>query len=103
MPTKRELLGADGPPNSLQWSEVRWDRIAAFFGGVGCYILYFSIDLFRYLPEWIAISLAAIPPGLVFHGVTTQPWQTTVKLFVGVGLGIGFPTLLDSAGIHFLP
>jgi len=103
MPTKRELIGRDGPSDGFQWSDVRWHRIGAFAGGVVCSLLYFRIDPFQYLPGWAGISLAAVPIGLLFYGLTEQSWQTALKFTVGVAVGTGLSPFLGSLGLDFLP
>jgi len=64
---------------------------------------YFRIDLFQYLPGWAAISLASIPIGLLFYGLTEQSWQTALKFTVGVPVGTGLPVVLGSLDLAFLP
>jgi len=103
MPTKRELIGRDGPSDGFQWSDVRWHRIGAFAGGVVCSLLYFRIDPFQYLPGWAGISLAAVPIGLLFYGLTEQSWQTALKFTVGVAVGTGLPPFVGSLDLAFLP
>ena len=94
MPTKREIVGGGPPSDGLQWSDIRWDRVLAFTAGVGSSTLYFSIDLFERIPEWIAVLLTCISFGLIIHGVTNQSWQTTLKVIVSAGVGIVLGTIL---------
>ena len=103
MPTKRELIPADGPADGFQWSDVRWTRIGAFVGGVVCSTLYFRIDPFQYLPGWAGLSLTSVPIGLMFYGLTEQSWQACLKFTIGIGMGTGLPVFLGSLGLDFLP
>lgn len=100
MPSKRDLLGDDTPFDGLDWSEFRWNRILAFFGGISTLVFYLWIDLYQYLPDWVAAILVSIPVGLLYFGVTEQSWQTSIKISIGAGVGIALSTHLDSIGIH---
>jgi len=103
MPTKRELVPVDSPSDGFQWSDVRWHRIGAFVGGVVCSMLYFRIDPFQSFPEWTGLSLASVPIGLVFYGLSEQSWQTSLKFTIGIVVGTGLPVFLGSLGLDFLP
>ena len=103
MPSKRDLLGIDAPTDGLHWSDFQWNRILAFFGGLGITVLYLLIDPFQYVPDWIAAGFAAIPIGFILYSVTEQSWRTAMRIAIGVGLGSAIGTYLNSAGVHLLP
>jgi len=87
MPSKRELIGNLDPPDGRDYSEFRWDRITSFVAGIVTTIVYFSTDLFVYLPDWIAAALSAPSVGLLLYGLTSWTWQETSKLVFGLAVG----------------
>lgn len=103
MPSKRELLGSGPPSEGLQWSEFQWNRIFAFCGGVVLLVSYLWIDPFEYAPDWIAAMLSVVPVGFFLYAFTNQSWRTSSKISVGIAIGSGLGTYLDSAGIYLLP
>lgn len=84
----------------MNWSEFQWTRILAFFSGVAIVIVFFSINLYWYLPDFIVSVLFSLPVGLCLYGVTNQSWKTVLGIMVGVGIGMGLGTYLDTTGFH---
>lgn len=102
MPSKRELIGSGPPFDGLHWSEFQWNRVLAFFSGIGATVLYLMVGPFQYLPGWAAAALSSVPIGLLLYGFSEQSWRTTLGITVGTGIGLGLGTGLNSLGICVL-
>ncbi|ELZ94088.1 hypothetical protein C440_10723 [Haloferax mucosum ATCC BAA-1512] len=83
----------------MQFSTWRWNRILAFFGGVG--LLFFApwTGLSPALPEWTIDVLLSVPFGLCIYGFTEQPRKVIVQVPVGTVLGIGILALYRASGV----
>ncbi|MFC6961154.1 hypothetical protein [Halocatena marina] len=80
--------------------EYQWDRITAFFVGVGlavCLVVFGP-----QFPENLTVPLSLLPVGFLLYGVTEQTWQTTVKTVLGVGFGIWVGKYAESIGLLHL-
>ncbi|AHZ23714.1 hypothetical protein E6P09_13425 [Haloferax mediterranei ATCC 33500] len=84
----------------MQLSEWQWNRIFAFFGGLGILFLYSWAGLYQVVPEWAVDVLMSIPLGLCCYGFTEQPRKVIVLIPVGTALGVGVLILYRASGIH---
>ena len=92
MPSRRELIGNETPFDGLHCAEFQWKRLAAFVLGVG-FLVWIRPP--RYLPDRVAASLVAIPIGLLFYGVSDQSWRASLRVTIGVGIGLALGTQFD--------
>jgi len=84
----------------VQFSSWRWNRILAFFGGVGTFFFVPWSGLSPALPAWAIDVLRAVPLGLCVYGFTEQPRKVIVLVPVGTALGIGVLALYRASGLQ---
>jgi len=90
MPSKRELIGDDPSGDRRQRSNIRWNRILAFCGGIVALVGIFSFQpsvSSQHLPVWAHTGLAVVPVGLFWYSLTTWRWQTVLKATAGIAVG----------------
>ncbi|OVE83583.1 hypothetical protein [Natronolimnobius baerhuensis] len=99
MVSKRDFLGEERGLELATWTEWQWTRIGAVLAGLGLTVLYFRLDLFAALPDWIAAALASVPIGLLLYGVTPLSRTAALRITVSVGLGAALTTVLTTHGV----
>ncbi|WP_083881607.1 hypothetical protein [Haloferax elongans] len=86
----------------MQFSEWQWNRIIAFFGGVGVLFLFPWSHLSPAFPEWAIDVLRSVLLGLCCYGLTEQPRKVIVLFPVGTALGIAVVALYEASGLQLL-
>ncbi|MGB9955928.1 hypothetical protein ACOZ4B_06015 [Haloferax prahovense] len=84
----------------MQFSSWRWNRILAFFTGVGVFFAFPWSGLSPAFPEWTIDVLLSVPFGLCVYGFTEQPRKVILLVPVGTALGIGVLALYRASGVH---
>ena len=90
MPSKRELIGDDPSGDGRRGSNIRWNRILAFCGGIVTLVGIFSFQSLvssQHLLVWAHTGLAVVPVGLFWYSFTTWRWQTVLKATAGIAAG----------------